>query len=415
MGWQDHMPGKNAFRADNNGKKMGVRMLDTGSENKRVLFVDDEENILDSFRRTLRKRFEVTTACGPLAGLDTVRDHPPFAVIVSDLKMPKMDGIEFLGKVRALSPDTSRILLTGHADVEVSIAAVNEDAIFRFLTKPCQLETIIRALDAGVQQYNLIVSERELLRGTLRGSITVLTEVLALTNPEAFGRSERIKGHMLALATHFKRQDIWKLELAAMLSQIGCVTLTSEVLRKKLQGRELTGEEKQLYDMHPHVGFDLLNHIPRMREVATIIQQQDVPISHGTPLPFGARALKILLDYDALVQGGKVPGEALLAMRTLEGLYDQLILTVFEDVVLTSEVRATGELFVEDLRPGMITGQDIETRDGTLLATRGQELTEALLARIRNFAKAYGIDEPVVMQLPDTEAANTTTPEATPA
>lgn len=365
--------------------------------NRRVLFVDDESNILDSFKRTLRKRFEITTACGPLEGLDTIKDYPVFAVVVSDFKMPKINGVDFLHQVRSLSPDTVRILLTGHADVDTSIAAVNEGAVFRFLTKPCQTETIIRAVEAAIEQHNLVVAERELLRGTLRGSITVLTEVLALTNPEAFGRSERIKGHMAALAKQFERPDIWKLELAAMLSQIGCVTLTSDVLRKKLLGQELTGEEKQLYDMHPSVGYDLLNHIPRMRDVARIIQLQDVPLSQDHTLPFGARALKILLDYDALTSRGLVPGEAILRMRAEKGSYDPAIFAIFEEIILDTEARTTGNKYLEDLRPGMITGQNIETRDGTLLATKGQALSEASIARIRNFAKAYGLDEPLVM------------------
>lgn len=374
------------------------------NKNNRVLFVDDESNILDSFRRTLCKRFSVTTACGPLAGLDTVRDHPPFAVIVSDLKMPRMNGVEFLSEVRTLSPDTVRILLTGHADTESSVAAVNEGAIFRFLTKPCQTESLIRAIEAGVDQYHLVTSERELLRGTLRGSIKVLSEVLALTNPEAFGRSERIKRHMNALSSHFERPDALKLELAAMLCQIGCVTLTSEMLSKQIRGEELNSEEQQLFAMHPHVGYDLLNHIPRMRDVARIIQQQNVPLSEDKDMHFGARALKILLDYDMLASRGMAAGEALQHMQRTQGIYDPEILHAFRETILDQEVSVAGEMYLEDLRPGLIAAQDIETRDGMLLATKGQELSEACLARIRNFAKAYGLDEPIRMIVPDESA-----------
>lgn len=369
--------------------------------NNRVLFVDDEANILASFKRTLCKRFDITTATSPLAGLDIIRDHPAFAVVISDLKMPSMNGVEFLHEVRSLAPDTIRILLTGYADTDASVAAVNEGAVFRFLTKPCQTETLIRAIEAGVDQHNLVVSERELLRGTLRGSVKVLSEVLALTNPEAFGRSERIKRHMVALARHFNRQDALKLELAAMLCQIGCVTLTSEVLTKQMHGEELNGEEQQLFDMHPSVGYDLLNHIPRMRDVALIIQQQNIPLAHDKDLHFGSRALKIMLDYDTLLSRGMVPGEALLHMHDTKGIYDKEILAAFQQTVLDQEVKTTGELYLEDLRPGLIAAQDIETRDGILLASKGQELSDACIARIRNFAKAYGLDEPIRMILPD--------------
>lgn len=366
--------------------------------NRRVLFVDDESNVLDSFRRTLRKRFEITTACGSPAGLDTIRDHPTFAVVVSDLKMPKQDGIAFLKQVRELSPDTVRILLTGHADVESAIAAVNDGAVFRFLTKPCQTETLIRAVEAALRQHHLVVSEREFLRGTLRGSIAVLTEVLALTNPEAFGRSERMKKHMTEIAKRCYRRDIWKLELGAMLSQIGCVTLPPDTLIKHLKGEDLTSEEQQLFDMHPNVGFDLLNHIPRMQDVAAMVQQQRTPLWQAPDMPFGARALKIMLDYDLLISKGESPVTAISILRKSGKDYDAEILATFEDVVLEDVISVNGEVYIEDLRPGMITAQNIETREGTLLAAKDQELTEASIARIRNFSRAYGVDEPIFIK-----------------
>ncbi|GFM36199.1 HD domain-containing phosphohydrolase [Desulfovibrio psychrotolerans] len=372
--------------------------------NRRVLFVDDESNILDSFRRTLRKRFDVTTASGPLSGLDTIRDHPAFAVVVSDLRMPKMNGVEFLSRVRSLSPDSVRIMLTAHADVEAAVAAVNDGAVFRFLTKPCQTETLIRAIEAGMEHYRLVNAERDLLRGTLRGSINVLTEVLALTNPEAFGRSQRIKGHMSALAKRFDRPDAWKLDLAAMLSQIGCVTLTSDMLHKKLAGGKLSADEKELLANHPDVGYNLLKHIPRLHDVAEMVRQQNTSLSENRQISFGARALKILLDYDARLQSGAQPDDALNDMLPAHDVYDSTILLAFAEMIRGSAPRSSRQLYLEDLRPGMVTAQNIETRDGTLLATAGQELSDASVSRIRNFARAYGLDEPLsILHSPDTE------------
>ncbi len=375
-------------------------MPDDSGSRPSVLFVDDEPHVLDSFRRILHKRFAVSTALGSLAGLDVVKDHTAFAVVISDLRMPDMDGVEFLSKVRELAPDSVRILLTGHADVDAAIAAVNDGAVFRFLAKPCSLEVLVRALTDAVRQHRLLLTERELLRGTLRGAITVLTEMLALTNPEAFGRSERIKPLMLRLARHLGRKDVWTLELAAMLSQIGCVTLTSDMLRKRLHGHTLTPEEQQLYAMHPNVGHDLLRHIPRMREVARSIQLQDAPLSDAGDTPFGARALKVLLEYDSLIMTGRLPGEAILEMRATEGIYDSAILSGLEAVLFDSDEGDTRDVFLEALKPGMVVGSTIETRDGTLLATQGQQLSTASIARIRNFAKAYGLDEPLHMHIP---------------
>ena len=371
--------------------------------NRRVLFVDDESNILDSFRRTLRKRFDITTASGPLSGLDTIRDHPAFAVVVSDLRMPKMDGVEFLSRVKSLSPDTVRIMLTAHADVDAAVAAVNDGAVFRFLTKPCQTETLILAIEAGMEHYRLVNAERDLLRGTLRGSINVLTEVLALTNPEAFGRSQRIKGHMSALAKRFDRPDAWKLDLAAMLSQIGCVTLTSDMIHNKLAGGNLSPEEKELYANHPDVGYNLLSHIPRLHDVAEMIRQQNTSLSENRQISFGARALKILLDYDARIQRGMQPEDALHDMLPAHHVYDSTILLAFAEMIRGNAPTSSRQLYLENLRPGMVTAQSIETRDGTLLATAGQELTEASISRIRNFARAYGLEEPLSILHPQEE------------
>src|SRR5580704_2833849 len=111
---------------------------------KRILFVDDEPNVLQAFERQFRKQFEIHTAVGPAPGLTAVAENGPFSVIVSDLRMPGMDGIEFLTRVRQMAPDTVRVMLTGQADLGASIAAVNHGNIFQFLTKPCPSETLAR-------------------------------------------------------------------------------------------------------------------------------------------------------------------------------------------------------------------------------------------------------------------------------
>ncbi|MDH3727971.1 MAG: response regulator, partial [Myxococcales bacterium] len=122
----------------------------------RVLCVDDESNILDGLRRHLRRHFEIHTAPGSREGLGLMEaEEEPFVVVVSDLQMPEMNGIDFLKEVRERSPDTTRILLTGNADLSSAVSAVNEGNIFRFLTKPCPNEVLIQAVSAGVEQHRL--------------------------------------------------------------------------------------------------------------------------------------------------------------------------------------------------------------------------------------------------------------------
>jgi len=104
---------------------------------EKILFVDDEKFVLDTFRRNLRKHFEIETAEGSMAAFDQLERNGPFAVVVSDLKMPKMNGVEFLSMVKTRYPDSIRIMLTGQGDLNTAVAAVNQGSIFRFLTKPC--------------------------------------------------------------------------------------------------------------------------------------------------------------------------------------------------------------------------------------------------------------------------------------
>ncbi|MDC7217962.1 MAG: response regulator, partial [Spirochaetales bacterium] len=268
----------------------------------RVLFVDDEQNILDTYRALLRKRFKVDVALGPEEGIEKVKSSGPYAIVVSDLKMPKMDGITFLTKVKQLSPDTVRVMLTGHADLEAAISAVNEGSVFRFLTKPSSIDEMIRTLEAAMKQYSLVMAERELLRGTLRGSIKVLTDILALVNPEAFGRSERVRRLAGYVGQNLNLKQTLYLDLAAMLGQLGCVTLPDTILQKVFTGEELTAEEKQGYDMHPAVTAGMLSQIPRMETVSEIIQHQNDRLDENPTMPIESRVLKACLDYDSLIQ-----------------------------------------------------------------------------------------------------------------
>lgn len=136
----------------------------------KILFVDDEGAVLDSLRRNLGRCYDLETAVGPQAGLRRLETAGPFAVIVSDLRMPGMDGVAFLAKARELAPEAVAVMLTGHGDLDAAMAAVNEGHIFRFLTKPCPPDILARSLDAALAQYRLAAADRELLRVTLENA-----------------------------------------------------------------------------------------------------------------------------------------------------------------------------------------------------------------------------------------------------
>ncbi|NDV24287.1 SpoIIE family protein phosphatase [Desulfovibrio sp. JC022] len=130
----------------------------------RILFVDDDPNILTSFRSLLRKEFKIDTADHPEKGLALFKENGPYPVVVSDLKMPDMNGLEFLVEIEKLDEDVIGIILTGHADIKAALTALNQGHVFRFLTKPAERDTITSVINAGLEQHKLITGNKHKAR-----------------------------------------------------------------------------------------------------------------------------------------------------------------------------------------------------------------------------------------------------------
>ncbi|HUT04773.1 MAG TPA: HD domain-containing phosphohydrolase [bacterium] len=367
----------------------------------RVLFVDDEPNILMSFRRQLHGLLDVSTAEGGQAGLDMIVDGKPFAVVVADMKMPGIDGIHLLRQVKKIAPETVRMMLTGQADMETAIDAVNEGSIFRFLTKPCPKDLLIKSLQAGVEQYRLITAEKELLEKTLSGSVKVLSDVLALTRTKSFGHAQRVRRMVQELMSCLGINNAWEIDVASMLSQIGCVTVPDEVLLKFYGSDEVTDGEKQMFEAHPAIGAELIQSIPRLGGVARIIAYQEkgydgsgVPQDNvsGEDIPLGSRLLKLALDFDNYTMSGSSQVEALQKLRRRRARYDLRALEALGKIVAEALVYEIRRLNVNEIVPGMVLGADVRTKDKVLLVPRGHELTATLLWRLKNFATIGVID-----------------------
>src|ERR1035438_1861758 len=197
---------------------------------EKILFVDDEPAVLDGYRRILGRDLSIETAVGGALGLTAIAESGPFAVVVSDMRMPQMDGAQFLTRVRDVAPDTVRMALTGQTDIDTAMAAVNEGRIFRFMTKPVSKENLLKAVESGLAQHHLITAEKELLEGTLKGCVSVLSEMLSFSNPAAFGRAMRLLRFVQHAAQKLALKSSWSYEIAAMLSQLGCVTLNQDLV-----------------------------------------------------------------------------------------------------------------------------------------------------------------------------------------
>jgi response regulator RpfG family c-di-GMP phosphodiesterase len=364
----------------------------------RILCVDDEPNILQAMERQFRKQFEIHTALGGELGLQAIAAKGPFAVVVSDLRMPVMDGVEFLTRVRALSPDSVRVMLTGQADMDAAIAAVNQGNIFQFLTKPCAADTLTRALNAALEQYRLITAERELLEQTLRGSIGVLSEILSLVNPLAFGRAQRIRRYVVHMAAKLDLANRWQFELAAMLSQIGSVTVPPEVMDKYCRMEPLTATETQILAEQSRVGYDLLARIPRLEAVAWMVAHQEAKWTQGAAksgaAAIGAALLKVARDFDDQVARGADSEPTLAAMKRNPD-YNPDFVDALQEVHVEESQRTLRLVSLAQLHPGMIMHDDVRSRNGLLLLAKGQEVTQSAIVRLKGFAQTVGIVEPL--------------------
>jgi len=188
--------------------------------NEKILFVDDDINILQAYKRQLRKQFDLYTAQGPEEGLKLIAGRHTFAVVVSDFSMPGMNGVEFLSEVKQVSPNSVRIMLTGFANATNAINAVNEGNIFRFLAKPCSPEQLALSLHSAIDQYHLITAEKELLEKTLFGSIKVMSQILSLVNPVAFSSTSRIKSYIKHMVETLGLPGKWRYELAGCCASL---------------------------------------------------------------------------------------------------------------------------------------------------------------------------------------------------
>ena len=370
----------------------------------RILCVDDEPQVLEGLATHLRREFEMFRATSGKEGLELLASKGPFPVVVSDMRMPGMDGAQFLAAVRQQAPDSVRILLTGQAEMSSAIAAVNEGQIFRFLTKPCPPAVLKSALEAAVRQHNLVTGERVLLDQTLRGCVQVLTEVLALANPAAFGRANRVNERVLLVTMKLGIDETWQLEVASLLSQLGCVTLPPETSERVYKGEALTSEEKGMVARLPQIAARLLEKIPRLEEVRAIVALQSARFDgrglppgspQGEALPLGARLLKLAIDYDGYEQSGVAATEAFAKLREDAGAYDPKLLEL-----MASQYGAAGavqellEVPVAGLVPGMRFAEDVHATNGALLIARGYEVTPSLLERVKNFRPGL-VKEPI--------------------
>lgn len=380
------------------------------SNDNRILLVDDEPNVLAALKRQLRKRFAVSTATSGQDALDLVASEPSFRVMVCDMRMPGMAGLEVLKQMQTLSPDTTRMMLTGNADQQTAIDAVNEGNVFRFFTKPCPTEKLVAGIEAGIRQYQLVTAEQELLERTLAGSVKVLVDILSLSDPTAFGQANRVRNWMQQFVQHMKLPHPWEFELAATLSTIGQVSVPMEIMDRHRAGKKLTEVEADIVSHVPETARNLIDNIPRLTPVAEAVYFQakgydgsGFPVNKisGAKIPLGARVLRILNDLVTYSDAPMPTKEALDKLKADIRLYDPDLVAEAHTCFLGIQ-GSEGEIKQQILElpssmlfVGDTLVSDLEVDNGSLYLAAGYTITQAHLEHIHNLTKIAKFKEPI--------------------
>jgi response regulator RpfG family c-di-GMP phosphodiesterase len=381
----------------------------------KILFVDDDPNILAALQRQLRKDYAVDTAAGGLAGLETIDRTGPYAVVVSDMQMPEMSGLELLKRVEALAPDTIRIMLTGNADQATAVEAVNEGHVFRFLNKPCTPDAMAAAIKAGLRQYELITAERDLLENTLSGAVRALSEILSTVNPAMTASSATLREHIRPLTEALQIANPWEIEIASMLANVGYVTVPPAVMLKFTAKMVLTAGEQRMLARIPEISASVVSKIPRMDNVARIILYSRKNFDgsgfpendcSGQSIPVGARILRVLNDLAQQEAGGAARREALVRMKQRAGAYDPHVVETATAVLAQQSDQSPPKgnegipISVEELREGQTLRADVRAPQGGVFVTAGTRVTPFLIESLSNLVRTQQIREPLFVEQP---------------
>lgn len=408
-----------------------------GGPEHRLLFVDDEENILHALRRIFRKEpYEILTAVSPKEGLELLASQP-VALVISDHRMPEMEGTEFLAKVREKNPDIMRIMLTGYADMKAAMEAINQSQVYRYITKPWNDDDLRLTVREALRQFELVQSNRELnelvkeqnkelydINRSLESKVRERTKELEARNRELEAgfhdmlelfmglmemKNATLVGHARRTAVLAKEianhlalpEDERKIcEAAALLMDSGILGYPDSFAKKQME--EMDSAEQLLWQKHPLLGQATLKRIKRLEPVGQIIRSHHEQFDgngfpdrlKGEMIPLPSQIVAASDYFDLLLNP---PSEAKRSSvsESLEALekergkrFDPIVVqalrAIIENVlemITSDEVKVS----LEELKEGMTLARDLKTAGGILLLPAQSRLEAAHLEKIYNF------------------------------
>lgn len=383
-----------------------------------ILIVDDDPRGLAALEGVLiPEGYRIERAAGGREALDKAARLQP-DVMLLDVMMPDMDGFDVCRTIRSTPAlaEMPVILVTALDDRDALLQGLDAGAD-ELITKPfnrLEMKTRLRTL-TKINRYRHLIEDRRTLQATLEGVISVLTDLLTVVDPANFGRAQAVKRRASALAFHLHVADAWPIELAALLSRIGYVTIPASVQERERSGAPLGAAEQALLERVPEIGHGLLTRVPPLQEVAQLVKLQHARYDggedrgegpRGDDIPLGSRILKVASDAIDLEARGKSTIEAMSELSKRHGWYDPKVLAA-ADAIAQGPTQAgqagltVREVRLGELQPGWRLHRDLIAQNGTLLLGAGHTLTPAILESILNFSIISKINGTVAVEIPN--------------
>lgn len=395
----------------------------------KVLIVEDDYQLRVLENRMLKNLGHEAILCedAESALVHLKQEMPP--CILLDMVLPGMSGLEFARSVRNLPNGDIPYILAATSWPEDQLKNILEAGANDYIQKPIDLNLfsvrikIAEQVIANMQDRHRLHQQmkdmvtQDVLQSTLNGFIRIITNVLSQTASLAFGRSERVARLVSEFSVLVNLEKDWELNAAAMLCQIGCITVPKDILAKAMTDELLSEKEYEQFSAQARYGADMLSQVPRMERIAQIIAYQDkhydgsgLPADSvkGDEIPSASRILKIALDLDTLIQTGISRTDALREMASRAGWYDPKLLEIFSRVDSRPPRGAAMRVWVDQLRDGMILAENVVSKSNALLVMKGHEITPLIRKQLSNFSKNYHIQQPIEVYLAASEALSGT-------